>query len=227
MAIKVDSSIQARWHGGKRNLSAVTAIVFHYTGNSGTTASARGNANYFASTDRKASAHIVVDTRPVAYLCVPLDTVAWSVGDGSAGKFGKLVNNYNRVSIEMVSCTDASGHYYIPFETIRNAYDVYHWLIKQLPNIKYTVRHYDVSLKQCPAPYIDEKKWAEFKDWMVNGLEMVEQSYIIVDGKEKPVERILKGGVNYIKVRDFVKAMAGVHDMEISSKGSIPVLTSE
>ena len=96
-----NNSIQARWHGGKRPLSAVTAIVFHYTGNSGQTATARGNATYFRDTATKASAHIVVDTGDTAYLCVPLDTVAWSVGDGQGGKYGKLVNNYNSVSIEM------------------------------------------------------------------------------------------------------------------------------
>ena len=36
-------------------------------------------------------------------------TVAWSVGDGQSGKYGRVYNNYNTVSIEMVSHTDSAG----------------------------------------------------------------------------------------------------------------------
>lgn len=163
--IDIDSSIRAKWTGGKRPLSAIAAIVFHYTANTGKMATAKGNARYFesGSEGRKASAHYCVDESYTAYECVPLDTVAWSVGDGNGGSMGKLVNNYNSVSIEMVSHTDERGKYYIPRETMINAAQLYGWLLQQLPNVKYAVRHYDVSQKLCPEPLIDEAKWAEFK----------------------------------------------------------------
>ncbi len=48
---------------------------------------------------------------------------------------------------------------------------------------------------------------------------MVEKSKIIVDGKEHVVERILKDGTNYIKVRDLAAAL----DLEVSNKGNIAV----
>ena len=162
----IDSSIRAKWHGGKRKLSAITAIVMHYTANKGQAATAKGNARYFegGSEGRKASAHYVVDEGETAYECVPLDTVAWSVGDGSSGPYGRVVNNYNSVSIEMVSHTDVAGRYYIPIETQRHAAQLYAQLKKQLPNVKYVVRHYDVSLKKCPAPMIDEGEWKKFKN---------------------------------------------------------------
>lgn len=51
--------------------------------------------------------------------------------------------------------------------------------------------------------------------------EMVEKSKIIVDGKEVPVERILKDGTNYVKVRDLAAALG----LEVSSKGNIAVLS--
>ena len=51
--------------------------------------------------------------------------------------------------------------------------------------------------------------------------EMVEKSKIIVDGKEVAVERILKNGTNYVKVRDIAAAL----DLEVSNKGNIAVLT--
>ena len=166
MSLTIDSSIRAKWHGGKRSLAAITAIVMHYTANTGQTATAKGNAKYFAngSEGRKASAHYVVDEGTTAYECVPLDTLAWAVGDGSKGSYGRLVNNYNSVSIEMVSHTDERGRSYIPMETQRHAAELYAQLKKRLPNVKYVVRHYDVSLKPCPAPMLDEGAWRKFKN---------------------------------------------------------------
>jgi N-acetylmuramoyl-L-alanine amidase CwlA len=237
MALKFDSSLPAFWHGGKRPLSSIIAIVFHYTGNAGSSATARGNAAYFRDgcperkngviRKRPASAHIVVDTGDTAYLCVPLDVTAYAVGDGRAGPYGRLVSNYNSVSIEMVSRTDSAGRYYIPDETIKHAREVYLWLLKQLPNVRYVIRHYDVSLKLCPAPYINQDKWAAFLKYMKEGDEVVEQSRIIVNGVEKPVKRILKDGTNYVRLRDIVQALAGTCDLEVSSQGSIPVLKTE
>lgn len=51
--------------------------------------------------------------------------------------------------------------------------------------------------------------------------EMVEQAKLIVNGKEYTVERILKNGTNYIKIRDI----ADVLGYEISNQGSTAVLT--
>ena len=50
--------------------------------------------------------------------------------------------------------------------------------------------------------------------------EMIEKSKIIVDGKEVTVERILKNGTNYVKVRDLAAAL----DLEVGNKGNIAVL---
>ena len=222
MRLQINTSLRASRIGGKRPLSAIRAIVFHYTANTGSSASALGNARYFAngSEGRAASAHYCVDEKNIVYECVPLDTVAWSVGDGRIGKYGNLVNNYNSVSIEMVSHTDDSGAYYIPKETQENAARLYQMLLKKLPGVQYTVRHYDVSGKLCPLPMIAEDRWDEFKRLVREVDEMVEKSKIIVDGKEIAVDRILKDGTNYIKVRDLAAAL----DLEVSNQGSIAVL---
>lgn len=222
MRLQINTSLRASRIGGKRPLSAIRAIVFHYTANTGSSASALGNARYFAngSEGRAASAHYCVDEKNIVYECVPLDTVAWSVGDGRSGKYGNLVNNYNSVSIEMVSHTDASGAYYIPKETQENAARLYQMLLKKLTGVQYTVRHYDVSGKLCPLPMIAEDRWDEFKRLLREVDEVVEKSKIIVDGKEIAVDRILKDGTNYIKVRDLAAAL----DLEVSNQGSIAVL---
>lgn len=188
--LKINSTIRAMYYGGPRRLADIVAIVFHYTANTGSSASALGNARYFAggSEGRKASAHYVVDEGDVAYECVPMTNVAWSVGDGSSGSMGRVVNNTNSVSIEMVSHTDAAGRYYIPEKTMVNAGKLYRQLLKQLPNVKYIVRHYDVSKKLCPAPLIDESAWAEFKKMLQEDqLEMTKDELLSTAGTgDKP-----------------------------------------
>ena len=52
---------------------------------------------------------------------------------------------------------------------------------------------------------------------------MITRVKMIVDGKEVEVERILKNGVNYVKIRDIAAAL----DLKVSNKGNIPVLESK
>lgn len=53
--------------------------------------------------------------------------------------------------------------------------------------------------------------------------EVVEKCKIIIDGKEHTVERILKDGTNYIKIRDVAEAIG----YDVTGKGSIAVLTKK
>lgn len=54
-------------------------------------------------------------------------------------------------------------------------------------------------------------------------VEMVEESKIIIDGKEKKVKRILKDGTNYIAIRDIAENLG----YEINNKGNIAVLNKK
>ena len=181
--LKINDSILAKWYGGVRSLDSITAIVFHYTANVGMMASALGNARYFAagSEGRKASAHYIVDEGDIAYECVPLDRVAWAVGDGNGGTMGKLINNTNSVSIEMVSHTK-DGVSFIPEKTMENAGKLYRMLLKKLPNVKHIARHYDVSLKLCPLPLIDADKWDAFRKEVTEGLDMTKDELLSTKG---------------------------------------------
>jgi N-acetylmuramoyl-L-alanine amidase len=53
--------------------------------------------------------------------------------------------------------------------------------------------------------------------------EMVEESKIIIDGKEVSVKRILKDGTNYIAVRDIAEAVG----YSVGNEGSIAVLNKK
>ena len=181
--LKINDSIRAKWYGGVRSLDSVTAIVFHYTANVGMMASALGNARYFesGSEGRKASAHYIVDEGDIAYECVPLDRVAWAVGDGNGGTMGKLINNTNSVSIEMVSHTK-DGVSFIPEKTMVNAGKLYRMLLKKLPNVKHIARHYDVSMKMCPLPLINAEKWDAFRKEVTEGLDMTKDELLSTNG---------------------------------------------
>lgn len=60
------------------------------------------------------------------------------------------------------------------------------------------------------------------KTWK-GDVEMVEESKIIIDGKEKKVKRILKDGTNYIAIRDIAENLG----YEINNKGNIAVLNKK
>ena len=159
MSYTINSSIRARYYNQTpRSTSSIKYIVLHYTANSGTKATAKGNANYFHNADRKASAHYVCDEGSIIYQCVPDTYAAYAVGDrqkytnGGAQLKGKCTNS-NSISIEMVSHTDSKGNYYIPEATINHAAELTHALMSKyhIPSSNVT-RHWSVTGKLCPAP---------------------------------------------------------------------------
>ena len=174
MSYIIDNSIKAKHYGSKRSISKIKYIAIHYTANSGTKATAKGNANYFKTITRKASAHYIVDKKEIIYQCVEDNYLAYAVGGsrysdytqtGGASLY-KVVTNSNSISIEMVSCTDDKGEYYIPEETVCRTIELIKDLMKKYPNIIGICRHFDVTGKPCPASHCitdkGEKKWQEF-----------------------------------------------------------------
>lgn len=174
MSYTINSSIRARYYNKTpRSTSSIKYIVLHYTANSGTKATAKGNANYFHNTDRKASAHYVCDEGNVIYQCVPDTNAAYAVGDkqkytnGGAQLKGKCTNS-NSISIEMVSHTDSKGNYYIPEATINHAVELTRALMSKyhIPSSNVT-RHWSVTGKLCPAPMCHTTEGnARWKDFM-------------------------------------------------------------
>lgn len=159
---------------GKKGDNTPEWIVCHFVGASG---QAWGNAKYFHSTYRGASAQYFVDPKHIVQV-VEDDTPAWHIGDGSrTGKGshnGYVVEggatNTNSIGIEM--CQDTStgkNAWYWEFhpETVERA----EWLIRGLQkkyNIDddHVIRHFDASGKICPGnwQYDNWAKWEEFKD---------------------------------------------------------------
>ena len=125
-------------------------IVWHDTGVRDQ--SDEGNASYFRSVYREASANYFIDENSITEVVAP-GYAAWHVGDG-AGRYG--ITNQNSIGIEL--CPEADGSF--KPETIANAV----WLGKKLMKDfgilpENNVRHYDASRKNCPQYLNTDGKW--------------------------------------------------------------------
>lgn len=136
---------------------AIDRIVVHFTA---TLASARNNATYFARNEGQgASAHYFVDDiTPEIYQSVAEGDTAWHAGDWQM--------NCRAIGIEVVS----AGEDFSATEVEKLG-----WLVKKLM-AKYgigasgVIRHYDVTGKLCPAPYVAASKWAALKAAITGGV---------------------------------------------------------
>lgn len=155
---------------GIRN-NGIDGIVMHYTANNGGTA--RNHKNYFNNLKGNyASAQLFVDD--IEALCImPLNEVAYHANeiskynaDGSRYRplYSKIGNaNYSTIGVEM--CLDKNGN--ITEKTFQNTVKAVKELIAKYPNITRNKiwRHYDVTGKNCPAPWVAKPSELErFKD---------------------------------------------------------------
>ena len=133
-------------------------IVIHYTANNGDTA--KNNCNYFENQYRAASANYFVDEKEI-WQCVEDKDIAWHVG---ANKYYNDCRNDNSIGIELCSRIDSNGHYYFKDKTILNAIELTKMLMKKYNiDINHVCRHYDVTRKVCPAPFVNNPDaWKQF-----------------------------------------------------------------
>ncbi len=157
----------------KGRSDSIKYIVIHYTAGNGDTA--KNNADYYAGNILKASAHYFDDEGDTIYQSVSDHDTAFSVG-ASIYKH-PLCRNANSISIEMCSRNvNGSGRgaedngWYFKEETEKNAVSLVRFLMKKYKVPKENViRHFDVTGKICPAPYVNKYEgWERFKNALSN-----------------------------------------------------------
>jgi hypothetical protein len=139
-------------------------IVIHYVGSVST---AKNNADYFYSVDRGASANYFVDDNEIWQVVSDKDA-AWHCGT-SGTYYHKECRNNNSIGIEMC-CIKKDGKLDMSDKTISNTIELVKELMKKynIP-VGNVVRHYDVTHKKCPAPFVNDKsRWEDFKDRLVD-----------------------------------------------------------
>ena len=140
-------------------------IVIHYVGAEST---AWANSLYFKLIYRGASANWFVDDIE-AVLVVDEKDVAWHCGDtlkkGNGGTYHNKCTNYNSIGIEMCCFINDEGKLDISEKTIANTIELTKELMAKynIP-VENVIRHYDVTNKICPAPFVEnESRWNDFK----------------------------------------------------------------
>lgn len=215
--VRIKEQLACRSNYGGRRTNKIEWIVMHYTGNDGD--SDESNARYFESPlNPVASAHYFVDDDSITR-SVPDEFVAYHCGAQSYKH--AHCRNANSIGVELCDAR-RDGAIMATEKTLQNAAELVYWLCKQY-NIPYDhiITHYMVTGKLCPAYWVHGDGLIRFRKQVEEVGEVVEQAKMIVDGKSVPVERILKNGTNYIKIRDVAKAL----NLEVGFQGNIAVLS--
>lgn len=153
----------------KGRSSDVKYIVVHYVGALG---GAKANAKYYGSSKVGASAHYFVghaSEGAAVYTSVAEEDTAWHCGGGLQGKEGHTLHgickNDNSIGVELCCHQDGDGRWYFDPETVDRGVELVRDIMARyhVP-VARVVRHYDVTGKTCPAPYVlDDEAWKAFQ----------------------------------------------------------------
>lgn len=168
---------------------AINWICLHFTSGNGDTA--QNNADYFAREGGlNASAHYFVDTDRIVQSVKDGDT-AWHCGRERGGSYYNDCRNANSIGIEMCSVI-RNGVYVIPEATMKRAAKLTRELMaKYHVPVSRVCRHYDVTHKQCPEPWVrNPKLWDKFKTMLT----------------EKEVEDMTEAQTRVIAQQEIAKA---------------------
>ena len=150
-------------YGGKR-AGTIRYIVVHYT--AGRNDTAENNGRYFAREQVGASAHYFVDENTVVQ-SVPDGEVAWHCGGSSYCH--PHCRNSNAIGVEICSKWEDGSYWFAP-EAMERAKVLIRWLMEkyEIPAER-VLRHYDVTGKLCPAPFVGrgQTAWESFKGGLV------------------------------------------------------------
>ena len=151
------------------SISRIKYIVIHYVGALG---GAKENCQYYAGGNRNASAHYFVGFDGEIWQSVEDANIAWHCG-ASSYKHGEC-RNANSIGIELcvrkrntASMGATDKDWYFEDATVEAAAELTRYLMdKYNVPASHVIRHYDVTGKICPNPYVyntTAHTWDEFK----------------------------------------------------------------
>lgn len=210
MSIPFKEARAENFRAASRRPSDICYLVIHFTANDGD--SAKNNADYFAREAPGASAHFFVDEREI-WQSVQEKDIAWHCGTRGM-YFHPYCRNANSLGVELCSRKRGEKYYFTP-ETVKNAQQFVRSLMKRygIP-MENVVRHYDVTHKNCPAPFVEDAgAWQRFKAGLMEQAkednmtekqvkQLIEQSKTVFDTEEAvpewgraTIEKLTKRGL--------------------------------
>lgn len=187
MSINIIKNI-SKFNYNNGTINRIKYVVIHYVGATG---SAKSNAEYYAGGNRNASAHYFVGHEGEIYQSVEDKNIAWHCGANSYKH--KECRNANSIGIEL--CCKATGdpskadnNWYFTDATFYSALDLTRELMQKYKvPVENVLRHYDVTGKTCPAPFVyNNKKWTW--DTFKSNLSGNESLHNIVSGRKSKEE---------------------------------------
>lgn len=136
-------------------------LVIHWTANTNPGSDADNNRNYFNNSGVAASAHYVVDDHQVVQ-CLPEDEMGYHVGAKKySSKALQGLSDYpNDCTIGIEICVNEDGNF---DETWKNAVALSADICRRHGWTGYDLwRHYDITGKDCPRFFVDDKTAAAF-----------------------------------------------------------------
>jgi N-acetyl-anhydromuramyl-L-alanine amidase AmpD len=224
-------------------------LVIHYVGALG---GAEANCKYYASKYVGASAHYYVGHAGEVWRSVADKDVAWHCG---AKKYVHTnCRNSNSIGIEMCvrkrntsSMSASDKDWYFEQATIDSTIALVKELMEKydIP-VENVLRHWDITGKTCPAPYVhDENAWRAFKNKLTEQTTVKENTTVITptvksvdviakeviagkwgNGSERK-ERLTKAGYNYTAVQAKVNELLGAKKQAQPPKKSVDAIAKE
>lgn len=160
MEIHFQQANSGNYLSAARGKEQISYLVIHFTANDGDTA--KNNADYFTNSNISTSAHYFVDEKEVWQSVREVD-IAWHCGTKGT-YFHPYCRNANSIGIELCSRMK-NGKYYFQPGTVENAVQLVRMLMQKYDIAPdHVVRHYDVTHKNCPAPFVENAAaWQDFK----------------------------------------------------------------
>ncbi|HWS42097.1 MAG TPA: peptidoglycan recognition family protein [Pseudoflavonifractor sp.] len=174
-----------------RRVQAVLYLVIHYVGALG---DAMQNAAYYGTTPGiKASAHYFVghaEDGADIWGSVPENCVASHCGRSDGKYKHPTCRNANSIGIEMCCHQDKAGNWYFDQETIDRTVELARDIMARYGiDMDHVLRHYDVTGKICPAPFVnDASAWENFKERLVKEDMTKEETQAMIDEAVKAVK---------------------------------------
>ncbi len=147
----------------KGRKQAVKYLVIHYVGATG---DAKNNAKYYGTqvVKPKASAHYFVGHGPSSEIWSSVDERDTAFHVGANSYVHPDCRNENSIGVELCCHQDAKGNWYFDKATVDAAVELCRDIIARYGIDKdHVLRHYDVTGKNCPAPFV--KDWAAWNDF--------------------------------------------------------------
>ena len=188
----------SKYNFKKGDAIRIRYIVIHYTGSLGT---AKEQCQYLAGGNRNRSSHYFVGYEGEIWQSVEDENIAWHCG-AKRYKHSEC-RNANSIGIEL--CVRKKDHSHISAEdrdwyfedaTVEAAVELTRYLMRKynVP-VSNILRHYDVTGKVCPAPYVHNTTrhtWEKFKKAVRREIDWIDLIRKLLTAVIKIIREILK-----------------------------------